>query len=143
MNATVIPLEIQYLDNKQNIQPIISVKIGRKTHRMIVDTGASHSCLSALILGDKYEQSAIKVDDKVLSASENINTPTILYKLPGIRIGDIYLRNYSFLVLDIGHINVMLKELQLPSVAGLIGSDILQKYHAVIDYGHRTLSLYH
>ncbi|MBO4580836.1 MAG: clan AA aspartic protease [Bacteroidales bacterium] len=142
MTATNIPLHIQYLDNRQNIQPIISVSIARKEYRMIVDTGASHSCLSPQILGNRYQQSAINVGDKVLSASENVNTPTLMCKLPGIRIGDIYLRQYSFLILDISHINEMLKELQLPPVAGLIGSDILQKYHALIDYGRQRLTLY-
>lgn len=141
MPTTIIPLEVQYLDNKQNVQLILSVKIGRRMQRMVIDTGASHSCLSPHIVNENYKQQAVNIDDKVLSASENIEQPTLLYELPGIRIGDIYLRHYPFLMLDISHINAMLSSLHLPPVAGLIGSDLLQKYHAVIDYNSLTLTL--
>ncbi len=139
--TTTIPLTLQYLNNKQNVQLILPVKIGRHMQRMVIDTGASHSCLSPHITGESYKQHAVNIDDKVLSASEDMQQPALLYRLPGMRIGDIYIRHYPFLMLDISHINTMLHGLHLPPVAGLIGSDILLRYHAIIDYNTLTLTL--
>ncbi len=139
MQKTTVPFEIQYLENKSNIHLILNVKIGRKQARMVIDTGASHSCISPELAKPIPGKDKIEVD-YVASASGN-DLSNEIQRVPSVKIGDFTLKNYQFLVLDISHINLMFEKLNIQPIVGFLGSDILLKYHAVIDYNTRTLYL--
>lgn len=138
MKITVIPINVQCLDTN-NFHITVNVKIGRRNEIIVVDTGASHSCLSPEVIQHLSSKEEIIVD-KVLSISADVAQNTMI-KLPSIKIGDFQLRNYPFLIIDIAHINDMMESLGMKKIAGLLGSDILLKYNAIIDYQNRLLTL--
>ncbi len=58
-----------------------------------------------------------------------------------LRVGDFIIRDFEVAVLDLSHINQAYKSLGFGQVLGVIGSDLLQEYKALIDYESRTLTL--
>jgi hypothetical protein len=61
--------------------------------------------------------------------------------LKTFEIGIIVLENYDAAVLDLSHVNQSYQKLGLPPVDGILGSDILVDYNAVIDYEKKELML--
>jgi len=51
------------------------------------------------------------------------------------------IRKYPAVALDMSHVNQSYNELDLPPIDGVIGSDILMKYGAVINYGTGVLRI--
>ncbi len=58
-----------------------------------------------------------------------------------IWIGNLLISEIEVAVLDLSTINIAYRELGHPEVLGVIGSDILMKYKAVIDFGKKVLVL--
>jgi hypothetical protein len=51
-----------------------------------------------------------------------------------LKIGELSIRKYPAVVIDMSHVNLSYSELDLEPIDGVLGSDILLKYGAVIDY---------
>lgn len=134
---TIIPFEIVNLDDQQNIQPIIDAQIGKHSIRLVVDTGASHSCLSKKSVKHLIGKTETEADVVVGVGRGKLNNK--LVHVPSFKIGDLEIQNYPFLILQIAHINKMLLSLGLRTIDGLLGSDILYKYNAIIDYGRQKI----
>jgi len=58
-----------------------------------------------------------------------------------IQIGEIKIANYNAAVLDLSHVNESYEKLGIEPIDGVLGSDILCDYNAVIDYEKKELSL--
>src|SRR3546814_10002684 len=58
-----------------------------------------------------------------------------------LQVGEFLITDFEVAVLDLSHINQAYKKLGLEKVLGVIGSDLLQEYNALIDYGNQTLTL--
>jgi hypothetical protein len=56
-------------------------------------------------------------------------------------LGKIEVKNYKTVVIDLSHVNVAYAQLKQKPIDGVLGSDILKRYKAVIDYGKRKLVL--
>lgn len=111
--------------------------------RMLVDTGASRSVF------DKDRMFRF-FGDVLPSFEENLQNSTglgtrdmksqALY-LDTLQIGSLVIRKYPAVVLDMSHVNHSYDELGLPPIDGVLGSDILMKYGARINYREKTLRI--
>jgi hypothetical protein len=137
MNIIEIPFEIVNLDNQQNIQPIINAYIGEHPIRLIVDTGASHSCLSKKIVKQFVGTADIEADVVMGIGRGKLNNKLVC--VPYFKMGELELYNYTFLTLQITHINKMLAFIGIKPIDGLLGSDILYQYKAIIDYNSQRI----
>ena len=141
INITEIPFEIVELDGCQNVHPIVEAYIENQLLRLVIDTGASHSCLSKKAVKHLIGKTDIKADAVVGIGRRLFNNK--FARVPIFRIGDLEIRDYSFLSLQINHINKMLSSLGLGTIDGLLGSDILYTYKAVIDYNAKKITFLH
>ncbi|MCF6213156.1 MAG: retroviral-like aspartic protease family protein [Flavobacteriaceae bacterium] len=118
---------------------VIKGKVNDVTGLFIVDTGASNSCVG-LDECNLFNLTLQDSDKKAAGAgSTNINTQLShnnLFKIKNFGIAKI-----SFVVIDLTHINTALTGHNSESINGIIGADILKKYHAIIDYQHQALYL--
>jgi len=134
-----IPFEIVHLDNEQNVHPIVEAYIGEQMLRLVIDTGASHSCLSKKSVKHLIGKTDIKAD-VVLGIGWGMFRNKFV-RVPVFRIGELEIFDYPFLCIRINHINKMLSKLGLQPINGLLGSDILHDYNATVDYGERKITL--
>ena len=59
---------------------------------------------------------------------------TKVVKLKNVTIGKFSLKKIDVAVLPIGHVNQTYKQINLPPIDGVLGSDFLMKFKAVINY---------
>ncbi|MDR2410608.1 MAG: NUDIX domain-containing protein [Bacteroidales bacterium] len=128
------PFEIIALDkDQQNFQPVIEAYIGEHPLRLIVDTGASHSCLSEKMIKQFVGKTKIETNIVVGIGRGKLKNNKLIH-VPDFRIAELEISNYAFLTLKLTYINRMLSLLGIKPIDGLLGSDILYQYKAIIDY---------
>ena len=140
--TTEISFEIIYLTDESNIHIAVNALLNGISARLVVDTGASHSCLCKKTfksIGKKTQM--IKADAVMGIGKSKLNNQ--LMPVSRFELGDLLIEDYPFLMLQLSHINKMLKIMDLPPIHGLLGGDILYKYNAVIDYKEKKIFFNH
>jgi hypothetical protein len=138
--TSTIPFKILSLDS-DGYHLMIKAKINGKAANLIVDTGASKTVLDRTRVSKFVKESDFKTHDK-LSSGLGTNTmesqTTVLKKL---KIGELEITDYTTVLLDLSHVNASYEQIGLKQVEGVLGSDILLKYKALIDYEKKVLKL--
>ena len=107
--------------------------------RFILDTGASSTCVSTE-LAVHFHLNAKPSEEKASSASANeLDTKVAHHNT--LKIGSWSSKRRSVVLFDMQAVNLALQKLDIESVDGIIGSDILQSTKAVIDYQNDWLYL--
>ena len=114
-------------------------KINKIEGLFIVDTGASNTCIN-LKFSKKFnlifEESKIKA-----SSATDLMDETKISKKNSLKIGKWVNLKCSIVLFNMDHINNALSERGITNVDGIIGSDILKKGKAIIDYEKNRLYL--
>ena len=66
---------------------------------------------------------------------------TAVGEIKRIKFGRIRIKNWQVALIDLNHVNDIYKRYHPVQIVGLIGGDILSKYHAVINYELREITL--
>lgn len=106
----------------------------------VVDTGASRSV---------FDKTFVKEHLKELEHSEETQATTLFSTsstlqavIPAVKIGSLVVKDYETVALDLETVNQAYEGLGHPPIIGIIGSDLLLKYQAVINYKKMKLYLY-
>jgi hypothetical protein len=119
---------------KKNYHVFVSLKIGGNTARLLVDTGASKTVFdNERVLQFVHEKKIKKNDSKSVGLGV-AEMETKVVKLKKITIGKLSLNKLDVAVLPIGHVNQTYKQINLPPIDGVLGSDFFMKFKAVINY---------
>ena len=119
----------------------VTLHINGKSANAILDTGASKTVFDKTEIASYLSDETI-ADNETLSTG--LGTTTMQSHLVLVRklgIGKLKIENYQSVILDLGHVNKTYEQLGLKTIVGVLGSDVLEKYKAVIDYGKRKLFL--
>ncbi len=140
MKTAKIDLEFAKMDNEYNIHVIINAKMRKQHLRLLVDTGATHSCIASHVI-DNWDKQETEDVDTLLNLSEEVTDADKkkMIKIPRLQIGSFYINNYYFLATDMAHINMMYQQMNIQPIDGLIGSDILLKYKALMDFSRAIM----
>ncbi len=120
---------------------LLKLYINKKVAHVIIDTGASKTVFDKTRI-EKFV--ADKTFEKHDSLSSGLGTNTMtseLVAIKKIKIGELEMDNYKTVLLDLSHVNQSYLQIGLKPVDGVLGSDILFKYNAVIDYEKKILKL--
>lgn len=159
-----IPLEID-LSQTNECHIVISCILGdRQEARLIVDTGASKSVFDKTILAPyiqaidktKYIQdlnvawikpaeiameSIQEDDDQIVSAGVNGDPIDLdFFLLKKFQIGKLFFEDFPIVCIDLTNVNQIFAKMNRKPIAGLLGSDFLLQYRAIIDYRSRKIS---
>ena len=136
-----IKLTIQLVElEEQNFHPIIFSYVNGRTGNWVIDTGASRTVFDK----NRHE------DFKLLDAEDEFHSASVsghalsssLAELKLLRLGKLNVSNLKVAVIDFTLINELYKKVNGPEICGLIGSDFLTKYSAVIDFKKKLLLLH-
>lgn len=136
---TVIPIKALKLEDGFHL--LINVRVNGKAARLLIDTGASKTvfdkgrCIQFLS-ADKFEK-----HDKLSTGLGTSSMKSHLAVISKITLGKINIKNYKTVVIDLSHVNVAYAQMDQKPIDGVLGSDILKRYKAVIDYGKKKLIL--
>ena len=139
-----IPIDLVQID-EDGYHLMISAKIGRKKVRLLIDTGASRSVFDKTrldaILGNKDNEYETLEQLSTGLGTNSMESQTTCLK--SFKLGDIKIKNLDVVVLDLNHVNESYAMIGVKGIDGVLGSDILKKYEAVIYYREKRLKLYY
>jgi len=137
---TIIPFKVLDIAG-EGFHLLIKILINKKVAKVIIDTGASKTVFDNQRI-KKYVGK--KMFEKHDSLSTGLGTSTMtseLVSIKKIKIGELEIVNYKTILLDLSHVNNSYEQIKLKPVDGVLGSDLLLKYIAVIDYEKKILKL--
>lgn len=112
----------------------IKIFLNNKVARFVVDTGASQTVIDKN-RAEHFIPGGIHRKLDALTAGIGTNTlesQAVIIK--NIRIGELKIKNYELILLDLQHVNESYKTMGFKEIDGIFGSDLLDKYSAVIDF---------
>jgi len=140
MPSHKINITIQEIE-KKNYHLFVQLKIEEKVARLLLDTGASKTVFDSkrvLKFVKKKNMKANKSKSVGLGTSE---VETKIVEISNLKFGTMKVKNMEIAVLDLSHVNHSYQEIKLPKIDGVLGSDFLMKYKAVINYPKALLKL--
>ncbi|RFZ82300.1 clan AA aspartic protease [Mucilaginibacter terrenus] len=140
MSEAYIPLQIIDL-HEDGFHPLLNIKLFDKNFKVVLDTGASRTAFDRQLLLEANSLADIIASERLSTGlgTNSMESATALIKQ--LQIGTFIIPEIEVAVLDLSTINVAYRELGHPEVLGVIGSDILMRYNAVIDFGQQVLIL--
>ncbi|MCP4552979.1 MAG: clan AA aspartic protease [Bacteroidetes bacterium] len=142
--TTTIPLQILPIE-KDGFHLMIVVEINRKKANLIIDTGASRTVfdeeLIKKFLPDNYND--FEINEELSTGLGTNSIKSQAFELKSLKLGDLKIKNYMAVILDLANINQSYSMLNLPEIHGVIGGDLLKKHKAVIQYKNKILKLYY
>ncbi len=112
----------------------IKIFLNNKVARFVVDTGASQTVIDKN-RAEHFIPGGIHRKLDALTAGIGTNTlesQAVIIK--NIRIGELKIKNYELILLDLQHVNESYKTMGFKEIDGIFGSELLNKYSAVIDF---------
>lgn len=131
----IIPIE----DDGFHLQ--LKVTINGIAANLIIDTGASRSVFDQTRIAQFTKNSHVEDLDRL---SAGLGTNTMISKkviIEKLQLNTIVIENYEATILDLTHVNESYEKLELELIDGVLGSDILVDYNAIIDYDKKELVL--
>lgn len=124
-----------------NYHLVAKAKINGCPLNVIIDTGASHSCFDLDFVRKLLPEMSMEDNDGLNVGVGTSDFESKLSTIQNLRLGRFLLKQYDVVLLDMSNINQAYEMMHKPLIHGIIGSDFLKKYQAVIDYGTKTLTL--
>lgn len=113
---------------------MVEAKTGRKKIRLIVDTGASKTVFDKSRFEKLFPDQHVSDSDALTTGLGTNTFPGATAKIASLKLGDLKLSNFDVLVLDLSHVNNSYRLLGFKPFDGVLGSDLLLRYNAVIDF---------
>jgi hypothetical protein len=135
-----IPLKILNID-EEGFHLMIKAYVNNRVAHLIVDTGASKTVFDTARIQKYVKDTNFDTHDKLSSGLGTNTMASQIATLSKIRLGELEIFNYKTVLLDLSHVNNSYEQVGLAPIEGVLGSDILLQYDAVIDYKNKILKL--
>ena len=134
-----INLHIELLE-EGNFHTIVIGSLNSLRMRMVLDTGASHSCIDAEIARTFFPELSIS-DTEGVNAGIGGNDFTVqMADFPNFFLGDFHLPLFKNLpIVDLTHINYAYRLLERDPIQMILGNDFLIEHQAIINYQENLL----
>ncbi len=136
-----LPLTLLELESESYHLTIESQFGNGSVHTWIIDTGASKTVFD-VSLSDYYSNLDAQPDETIQSAGIGANRlDATLGRLQPFNFGSLRIDSMPVALIDLTHINALYWQVAEKQICGLIGSDFLLLYRALIDYRKMEMSL--
>jgi predicted aspartyl protease len=120
---------------------LIKVKLNKKVSTLVLDTGASQTVLDYHVTSKISKNKAKQLDNASSTGVGGEQLTSHLIQVEQFKIGDIIIKDMPFVLLDLQHVNAQYEKIGKQHVQGVLGSDILNEFDAVIDFKKSELVL--
>ena len=118
---------------------ICKAHINDVTARLLIDTGASSSCIHSKL--KEHFKLHIKGDYFDASGASSGKMKAILTRKSKFQLGRHKVGKQAFVLLDLTHVNTTLESQGSSQIQGIIGADFLKNNKVIIDYLNLKLLL--
>ncbi len=136
-----IPIILISIEN-DGFHLMINAKVNGNKINLLVDTGASRTVFDSNRIKKIINTDNLQKNER-LSAGLGTNTmESEIAVIDKFAFSKIKIKKYNAVLIDMSHVNEMYESIKLPQIDGVLGSDLLLKHKAIIDYKKRILKLY-
>lgn len=109
---------------------------------LLIDTGANHSCFDRNFIAQLHKGNEVVTGrDEVNVGIGGSDFETLIAEVEQLKIGRLTFPKMEVRLLDLQAVNDMYTTVGFSEIHGILGSDLLMRYHAVIDFPNRQLIL--
>ena len=140
IRKTTLPLELLFIEDA-GYHLLVKVKVNGKPATLLIDTGASKTVFDKGRLLKFVSEESFTTLGKLSTGLGTVKMETQSALLKKFQLSKLKLVSFETIVIDLSHVNQTYAKLDLPAIDGVLGSDIMVKYHAVIDYKKKKIFL--
>jgi predicted aspartyl protease len=140
MKKTILPIDLLFIDD-DGFHLMIHPLINNKKSCLLIDTGASRTVFDMKRIQRFVDEKGFKPNEKLSTGLGTNSMQTHDVAIKKMQLNELVLKNIKSILLDLSHVNESYGKLGLPSIDGVLGSDLMVKYNAVIDYQKKILKL--
>lgn len=137
----MIPIEILKIKDilRDGYHIFCRIHIKNIEYRSLIDTGCSMTMFN-IKKYNKFSDNIIEENNQVITTMNGI-IDSKYGIIEEIKIGDIIIKDYKTILIDLESFNGLYRKNGLPLIDCVIGNDILMKYGAIIDYSKKILNM--
>ncbi len=140
MKKTVLPIQVLFIE-EDGFHLVIQALINNKKACMLIDTGASKTVFDKERIKKFVDDDEFELNEKLSTGLGTNSMRTHSAIIKKIQLGEVILKNLKTILLDLSHVNESYNKLDLAVIDGVLGSDLMVQYNAVIDYKSKELKL--
>ena len=118
---------------------MIKGKINGMEANFLIDTGASRSVFDPHLITKFVDDPQFEKKEGITAGVGGTDLESSTFTIDSLSFGDIEIKNYEAVALDMQNIHETYQKLGLPSIDGIIGGDLLYKLKATINYRLRKI----
>ena len=119
----------------------LDAKVNDKKIRLLLDTGASRTVLDKNYIMALDGDLNIEMNPEMATGLGSSQVENYMCELDSLELGDLRIENWQIGLLDLSHVNQSYANVGINGIEGVLGSDILIYYNAVINYKKKSLVL--
>jgi len=135
-----IPLTLLNLQD-DGFHLLMEVIVFNQSFKAVLDTGASKTVFDKTTMERHINPELLKLSDQLSTGLGTKSMESYILNIPDLQIGELHLKSYEVAVLDLSTINFAYEQIEQEPIIGVIGGDLLFKYHAIINYKKSILTL--
>lgn len=128
-----LPIQLLLIED-DGVHLLVEAKAGRRKIRLIVDTGASRTVFDKTRMEQLFPNQVIEQSNALTTGLGTNSFPGATAKISSLRLGGLKINNLPVLVLDLSHVNASYMALGFEPFDGVLGSDLMLEYNALIDF---------
>ena len=128
------PIKILQLE-KGDFHTLLNGTVAGHKVRIVLDTGASHSCIDKQFVNQVFPQMNLEKNEGVNAGIGGTGFEVLVADLPDVRIGRFHVKTFqNAAVIDFTYINDAYRKLHRKPIQMILGNDFCVNHNAVIDY---------
>lgn len=118
---------------------MIKGKINGMEANFLIDTGASRSVFDPTVIARFIEDPQFEKKEGITAGVGGTDLESSTFMIDSLSFGDIEIKHYEAVALDLENIHETYGKLGLPAIDGIIGGDLLYRLKATLNYRLRKI----
>ena len=137
---STIPLYIAAIQS-DGYHVFLEAKVNGHKVFMLLDTGASRTVFDLETIKAIHDGIELEENEDNATGLGTDSVKNFVATIEKLELGTIKLNKYEAGIIDLSHVNTSYSKIDIPPIAGVLGSDLLVAFGAVINYEKKVLKL--
>ena len=112
-----------------------------KEANFLIDTGASRSVFDPKTISSFIDDLTFEKKEGITAGVGGSDLESSTFRIDVFSIGDMEIRDYEGVALDLDNVHELYGKLGLPHIDGILGGDLLKRHKAIINYKSKKVRL--
>jgi hypothetical protein len=135
-----VPLQLLDIEG-EGFHIMVKGTIHGKEANFLIDTGASRSVFDPKTISSFIDDIRFEKKEGMTAGVGSSDLESSTFQIDVFSLGEMEIRDYEGVALDLENIHEMYGNLSLPHIDGIIGGDILKRHKAVVNYRSKKIRL--